>query len=84
MVAVFAGGVAQVEFGVVVFLEEFLHTIGVIVMRMTQDSGIDCSDVDSHESGVLGEECGGSCVEQDVFAVEFCIDAKSPFTIQLL
>lgn len=79
MVAVFAGGVAQVEFGVVVFLEEFLHTIGVIVMRMTQDSGIDCSDVDSHESGVLGELRGGSRVKQNALAVEFRIDAKAPF-----
>ena len=81
MVAVFASGIAQIKFGVAVALEKILHAIGVIVMRMTQDSGIDCSDVDSHESGVLGELRGGSRVEQNAFAVEFGADAKSPFTL---
>lgn len=84
VVAVFVGGIAQVKFGVAVLVEEFLHAIGVIVMRMTQDSGIDCSDVDSHESCVLGELCGSSRVEQNSLAVEFRIDAKSPFAFQLL
>ncbi len=80
MVAVFAGRISQVEFCVVVLVEEFLHAVGVIVMRMAQDSGIDCSDVDSHESGVLGELRGGSRVKQNALAVEFRIDAKAPFT----
>ena len=79
MVAVFAGGIAQVKFGVADALEKFLHAIGVIVMRVTQDSGIDCSDVDSHESGVLGELRGGSRVKQSALAVEFRIDAQTPF-----
>ena len=84
MVTVFAGGVAQVEFSVVVLVEEFLHAVRVIVMRVAQDAGINCGKVDVHVGGVLGEECGGSRVEQDAVTVEFCIDSKSPFTIQLL
>ena len=84
MVTVFAGGVAQVEFGVVVLSEEFLHAIGVVVVCMAQNAGINLRNVDSHESGVLGELCGGSCVEQNALAVEFGVDAKAPFTFQLL
>ena len=57
MVAVFAGGVAQVEFGVVVFVEEFLHAVCVVVVRVAQDARINCSKVDAHVGGVLGEEC---------------------------
>lgn len=84
VVAVFASGITQVEFGVVVLVEEFLHAVCVVVMRVAQDAGINCSKVDAHVGGILGEECGSSCVEQDALAVEFCVDAKSPFTIQLL
>jgi len=55
VVAVFAGGVAQVEFGVVVLVEEFLHAVGVIIVRMAQDASIDFGNVDAHKCGVLGE-----------------------------
>ena len=80
MIAVFAGGVTQVEFGVVILVEEFLHAIGVIVMRMAQDAGVNFGNVYSHDGGVLRELRGRSCIEQNAFAVEFGVDAKSPFT----
>ena len=80
MVTVFAGGVAQVKFGVVVLLEEFLHAVGVIVMRMAQDAGVNFGNVDSHDGGVLRKLRRGSRVEQNALAIEFRIDAKSPFT----
>ena len=79
MVAVFAGGIAQVKFGVVVALEKFLHAVGVIVMRVTQNACIDFRNVNPHDGGVLRELRGGSRVEQDALAVKFRVDAKSPF-----
>ena len=79
MVAVFAGGIAQVKFGVVVFLEEFLHAVSVVVLRMAQYACVNCREVNSHENGVLGELRGGSRVKQNALAVEFRIDAKTPF-----
>ena len=81
VVAVFAGGVTQVEFGVVILVEEFLHAVGVVVMRMAQDACIDFGNVDAHDGGILGETCGGSRVEQNALAVEFGVDAKPPFTL---
>jgi len=84
VITIFGGGFAQVEFSVVVFVKELLHAVCVIVMSVTQDTCINCGKVDAHVGGVLGEECGSSCVEQDAFAVEFGVHAKSPFTIQLL
>ena len=84
VVAVFGCGLSQVKFGVVVLVEKFLHAVCVVVMRVAQDACIDCGKVDVHVGGVLGEECGGSRVKQDAFAVEFGVHAKSPFAIQLL
>ena len=84
VVAVLGCGLSQVKFGVVVLVEEFLHAVCVIVMRVAQNAGINCGKVDAHAGGILGEECGSSCVEQDALAVEFGVDAKSPFTVQLL
>ena len=81
VVAVFAGGISQVEFGVVILVKEFLHAVGVIVMRMAQDAGVNFGNVDSHDGSVFGESCRGTCVEQNAFAVEFGVDAKSPFAI---
>ena len=83
VVAVLGCGLSQVKFGVVVLVEEFLHAVCVIVMRVAQDASINCGKVDAHVGGVFGEECRSSCVELDVFAVEFCVDAKSPFAVQL-
>ena len=79
MVAVFAGGIAQVKFGVAVALEKFLHAVCVVVMRVAQDARVNCSEVNPHECGVFCELRGGSCVEQNALAVEFRIDAKTPF-----
>ena len=84
VVAVLGCGFAKVKFGVVVLVEEFLHAVCVVVMRVAQDAGINCGKVDAHIGGILGEERGGSCVEQNAFAVEFGVHTKSPFTIQLL
>ena len=84
VVAVLGCGLSQVKFGVVVLVEEFLHAVCVIVVRVAQDAGINCGKVDAHVGGVLGEECGSSCVEQNAFAVEFGVHTKSPFAIQLL
>jgi len=84
VVAVLGCGFSQVEFGVVVLVEEFLHAVCVVVMRVAQDAGINCGKVDAHVGGVLGEECRGSRVEQDALAIEFGVHTKSPFTIQLL
>ena len=81
MVTVFASGITQVEFGVVVLVEEFLHAIGVIVMRMAQDAGVNFGNVYSHDGGVLRELRGRSRVEQNALAVEFGVDAKSPFAL---
>ena len=84
VVAVFAGGVTQVEFGVVILVEEFLHAVCVVVMRVAQNAGVNLRNIDTHVGCVLGEESGCSRIEQNAFAVEFGIDAKSPFTFQLL
>ena len=84
VIAIFGGGFAQVKFGVVVLVEEFLHAVRVVVMRVAQDAGINCGKVDVHVGGILGEECRGSCVEQYALAVEFGVHTKSPFAIQLL
>ena len=84
VVTVFAGSVAQVEFSVVVLVEKFLHAIRMVIMSVAQDACIDFGNVDAHVGGVLGELCGGSRVEQNALAVEFGIDAKSPFAFQLL
>lgn len=81
VVAVFASGITQVKFGVVILVEEFLHAVSVIVMRMAQDACIDFGNVDSHDGGVLRELRGCSRVEQNAFAVEFGVDAKSPFAL---
>ena len=81
MVAVFAGGITQVEFGVVILVEKFLHAVGVIVMRVAQNACIDFGNVNPHDGGVLGKLRRGTCVEQNALAVEFGVDAKSPFTI---
>ena len=79
VVAVLAGGVAQVKFGVAVLVEEFLHAVRVVVMRVAQDARINLRNIDVHIGRVLGELCGSSRVEQNAFAVEFRIDAKTPF-----
>ena len=55
VVAVFAGGIAQVEFGVAVLVEKFLHAVGMVVMCVAQDAGINCGNIYSHVIGVLGE-----------------------------
>ena len=55
VVAVFGCGLSQVEFGVAVPVEEFLHAVCVVVMRMAQDACINCGKVDVHVGGVLGE-----------------------------
>ena len=55
VVAVFAGGVAQVKFGVAVLVEKFLHAVRVVVMRVAQDARVNCSEVNPHECGVFCE-----------------------------
>ena len=81
VVTVFAGSVAQVEFSVVVLVEKFLHAVRVVVMSVAQDAYIDFGNVDAHECGVLCKLRRGTCVEQNAFAVEFGVDAKSPFAL---
>ena len=81
VVAVFVGGIAQVKFGVAVLVEEFLHAVRVVVMRVAQDARINLRNIDVHIGRVLGELCGGSRVEQNALAVKFRVDTKSPFTL---
>ena len=81
MVAVFGCGFAKIEFGVIVFLEKFLHAIGVIVMCVAQDAGVNLRNVNPHECSILGELRRSSRVEQNALAVEFGVDAKSPFAL---
>ena len=81
MIAVFAGGIAQVEFCVVILVKEFLHAVGVIVVRVAQDTRIDFRNVNPHECSILGELRRSSRVEQNALAVEFGVDAKSPFAL---
>ena len=84
VVAVFGGGITQVKFGVIVVLEKFLHAVCMVVMGMAQNACVNLRDVDAQDGSILGELCGGSCVEQNAFAVEFGVDAKAPFAFQLL